>query len=816
MKITKNILNEYVDIKDKDIKEIEDILTMSGTKVETVKSLKGEMKDVVVGKILEIKTHPNADKLVVTKTDVKDEVLTIVTGASNIKEGDIVPVIKPGGVLPNGTVIKPGLLRGIESFGMLCSAGELGISYKASVRPDENGIFILDPKLEKKLGEDIADILDLNDYILDFEITPNRPDCLGTLGIGREMAAASKLKFKGYNIIDDEEELKKELKNTYPEFNIVNKTKDLDVEIKDDDCNIYANIILENVKIEDSKEEVVNKLQKLGIESINNVVDLTNYIMLELGQPLHAFDKDKLGEKIVIRAAKEGEKINLLNEKEYVLKDELLICEGDDPSCVAGLMGEEKHSISDETKNIVFEIANFNGPRIRRASKKLAFRTESSGRFEKTLPKSYVYTAIKRVIDLLEEMNIGEIRKEIIIKDNSKNEEPKLIKFDSEKINKHLGTDIKESEMLDILKSLEFEVIEDKNEKNILIKVPSFRQDIKILEDLAEEVIRIHGYFDLPSTLPEFLGSLKENKTLEIKNISRDFLKYNGYFEMCTYSFTNEKDLNALNLNENDERYKGVVKLKNKLTEDQSMMRTELLSEFLNRTKYNLDMKNLDLKLFEVGRIYIKDGEVSKDNLPKEENVLGILTTKSEGNFYDLKEDIFKLIISLGGRVPSIEESKDSIFHPGKSADLKYGKEVIGSFGEVHPAVLQNFGIKTPIYFGKINLNKIEKYLRGSKRYTEISKFPSSSRDIAVVIDENIKYEEVERVIYKSSKKLIESLKLFDIFRSEEKLGKGKKSLAINICFRSKDKTLDENEINTEMDKIISNLEKNLKAELRK
>lgn len=815
MKITKNILNEYVDIESEDIKDIENILTMSGTKVETVDALRGKMKDVVVGKILEIKKHPNADKLVVTKTDVKDEILTIVTGAANIKEGDIIPVIKPGGMLPDGTEIRPGNLRGIESFGMLCSAGELGISYKGSVRPDEHGIYILDEKYEKNLGEDVAKILDLDDYILDFEITPNRPDCLGTLGIGREMAAAIKKEFKGYKIVDTEEMLLNNLKNISDDFEIVEKNEDLTVNIEDKDCKMYAAVIIENIKLEDSSKKIMQTLKKLGVDPINNAVDLTNYIMLELGEPLHAFDKDKVGNVIKIRSAKKGEKITLLNEKEYELEKELVICAGDEVSAIAGVMGEDTHSVNEDTKNLIIEIANFDGPRVRRASKAVGVRTESSGRFEKTLPISYVYTGIKRVIELANEMNLGKINPKIVLVKSAKEDEKRSIDFNSKKINDHLGTNINEEEMLQILESLEFEI--KKDGKDIKVIGPSFRKDIKILEDLAEEVIRIHGYKDLPSTLPNFLGSLKENRILDIKTDSRAFLKDNGFYEMCTYSFSNEKDLEKLDLDKEDMRVKGVVSLKNKLTEDQSIMRSEVLPEFLNRAKYNLDMANKDLKLFEIGRTYIKNSEnIDKDNLPIEENILGILNTKSEGDFYSLKELVLKLIVMLGGRIPQLSESKDEIFHPGISADLSFGKEIIASFGEVHPKILQNFGIKTKIYFAKINLNKIEKYLNGKKKYKEISKFPASNRDIAVVLDEDVTYEEVEKVILKSSKKLIESLSLFDIFKDEEKLGKGKKSFAISIVFRAKDKTLDEKEVNAEMEKIITNLEKTLKASLRK
>lgn len=811
MKITKKILNEYVNIEDLSINEIEEKLTMSGTKVETIDSLKGSMKDIVVGKILEIKKHPDADKLVITKTDIKSEILQIVTGADNVVEGDIIPVVKPNGVLPDGTIIKPGKLRGVMSSGMLCSSEELGVSEDINTRKSGHGILILEKENEKYLGEDISKVLNIDDYILDFEITPNRPDCLGTLGIGREMAASIKKPFKGYTVISSKQELLEELKKEDQSFKIVNKTEDLDIEILDDDCRKYAAVIFENVNIEKTPSEFLEKLKKLGIDTKWNIIDFTNYIMLELGQPIHAFDKDRIGNKIVVRTAKKGEKVKLLNEKEYELNNELIIAGKNGVSAIAGLMGESTNSVNENTKNIIIEIANFDGPRVRRASKSLGFRTDSSGRFEKTLPISYVYTAIKRIVDLANEFNIGDIRKEIIIKGDAE-DEIRYVKFDKDKINSHLGTNIDEDEMIDILNSLDFKYYKNKKE----IKVPSYRKDIKILEDLAEEVIRIHGYYDLPSTLPEFLGNLKENKELEIKNNSRYFLKSLGFLEMCIYSFTNEKDLEKLNLNKDDERITKIVKLKNKLSEEQSMMRTETLSEFLNREKYNLDMKNEKIKLFEAGRIYMKkSGDISSENLPEEQSILSLLITEDVGNFFYLKEIVYKLINELGGKTPQIAKSKDSIFHPGISADLSYGKEIFASFGEVHPEILQNFGINTKTYFAKINLNRLSKYVNSKKRYKEISKFPSSERDIAVIFDEDIKYDEIEKLIYKTSKKLIQNISLFDIFRDKEKIGANKKSMAIAIRFRAEDRTLEDKEVNLEMEKIINALKDKLGGVLR-
>ena len=814
MKITKNILNEYVDIEDLDIKKVEEKLTMSGTKVETIESLKGKMKDIVVGKILEIEKHPDADKLVVTKTDVKDEILQIVTGASNLIVGDIIPVVKPNGVLPNGTVIKPGKLRGIVSNGMLCSAGELNISYLDSIRPDKNGIFVMDKSYEKNLGEDVSKVLNLDEYILDFEITPNRPDCLGTLGIGREMAASVKREFKGYDIIESEEKLLEELKNIDGNFNITKSNEEFNINIEDKDAKKFALIEINNIENIKTPKEIANKLKYLGIESNGIIVDLTNYLMLELGQPLHAYDKSILGKNILLRKAKSGEKVVLLDKKEYELENELVVTSDDEVCAVAGVMGTEKYSINENTKDIVIEIAAFDGPRVRRASKSLKMRTESSGRFEKGLPISYVYTGVKRVVDIFSDLKLGKINTNILLIGDGKDEERSIL-FDQEKINRHLGTNIPEDEMLDILKSLKFKVQENENGE-ILIKVPSFRKDVKLIEDLAEEVIRIHGYFDLPSTLPNFIGSLSENKSLDIQTKGRHFLKNNGFLEMCTYSFTNEKDLAKLNLGEDDLRIKNAVKLINKLNEDQSIMRSETLPEFLNRIKYNLDMKNEDLKLFEIGRIYVKQDEekLDKDNLPLEEKVLSLAINKKD--FYILKGVIFKLLNTYINRMPEIFKSEDKIFHPGISADLKYGKEIISSFGEVHPVILQNFGIKEKIYFGKIYLDRLEKYVNNKRKFKEISKFPSSERDIAIVIDKNTRYKEVERCIENTSKNLIEEIKLFDIFENAEKLGKDKKSFGINIRFRAKDRTLDDEEVNKEMEKILENLNKEFNAELRK
>ncbi len=795
MKANKKWLNEYVDCINEDINYIADKLTITGTKVETIDSFGKNISNVVIGKIISIEKHPDADKLVVTKVDVKDDILQIATGAKNITVGDIIPVAKIGAKLPNGLEIKLGNLRGIDSYGMMCSESELGVPHG-----DDKGIWILDKSLESKLGENIVTALELDDNILDFEITPNRPDCLGILGIGRELSVALNKEFKGYKVISRKEFEDENI------LNIVNEFKDLKVNVLDNDCKKYACLVLENVIIKESPDWMQKRLKALGINPKNNIVDLTNYIMLELGQPVHAFDKDVVGNTLNIRKANENEEITLLNDETYILDKELVIANDEKALAIAGVMGSNIGSVNENTKNVIIEIANFDGPRTRRASKSLALRTDASTRFEKNLPISYIYTAIKRIKEINEKINIGTLRNDVILQDNE--DEKVTIPLDVQNINNLLGINISKEEIIKILTSLEFVIQNDQ------ILVPCFRKDVNLKADIVEEVIRIYGFDKLETTLPKTADTnYITNNILEVKQKILNFLIHNGYNQICTYGFTNYESMTKLHLDSDDERIKNIIPIKNILSADYSIMRTTMIPSILDVVKTNFNFKNTELNIFDLSKIYLDNGNMTKGEIPTEYDMLGIATTNT---FMELKNIIYRLLEYIGLNRFKISRSEDKLYHPGKSAKLSVGNDVIANFGEIHPVILKEYGIKNRVNVLELNLTKILKYISLKEKYTEVSKFPAVERDLSFVVDENIMYDEIEEIVKKEAKKYLEKVELFDIFRDKEKIGENKKSIAISLFFRDKNQTLSEEIINELVNKIINSLEHKLNIQLRK
>lgn len=795
MKVDIEWLKDYSEI-DVSSKELADRLTMTGSKVEGVETKGNDIKNVVVGKILDIKKHPDADKLIVTQVDIGTGKVQIVTGADNVKVGDIIPIAKDGSELPGGVKIKKGLLRGEESCGMMCSIGELGLTLNEYPDQIEHGIMILPSPYEKFLGMDIVEVLNLKKEIIEFEITPNRPDCLSVEGLGRETAVS----------------LGKEFKNIHKnldELNIENKKEigGLKVEIKAPDlCYRYVARVVKNVKIGPSPEWMRKRLNACGMRAINNIVDITNYVMLEMGQPMHAFDINSVeGKHIIVRRAEKNEEITTLDEQKRNLNEDMLvIADEKKPVAIAGVMGGLNSEIENNTEMVVFESAVFNGGSVRLTAKEVGLRTEASSRYEKGLSPENALRAANRAVELVKLIGAGEEVEGVIDVYPTKQKENR-IEIDPDRINALLGTDITRDEMNNIFKNLGIKV-----EGNIAIP-PFFRQDIEGEADLAEEVLRIYGYDKLNSTLIQAETTVGgKNRTQKMEDNLKNLLKNKGFSEIYTYGFINEKDLEKCNIKEENK-----IKILNPVSEEFNIMRPSTIPSMLNAISFNFAQKNEHVRLFDISRVYYNNqNQIQENKLPEEEN---ILTIAMYGNcdFYDIKGYVENVLKECNVKRYEIrkEESKLS-YHPGRAANICVGKDTIITFGEIHPIVQENYGMGEKVYLAEIHIDKILKYASKEKKYTPIPKYPAVERDIAIIVDEAVEVGEIERVISKKCRKVLEELKLFDVYRSE-KLGENKKSVAYAIKFRAEDRTLTEDEINTYMATIINDLEKELKANLR-
>ena len=800
MKASIEWLKEYSDI-DVDAVKLGDILTMTGSKVETIEQRGNDIKNVVVGKILEIVKHPDSDHLVITQMDLGDEKVQIVTGADNIKVGDIVPVAKDGSELPRGVKIKKGKLRGIDSCGMMCSVGELGLDINQYPGQIEHGIMILDKNLENKLGEDIVDILNLREDIIDFEITPNRPDCLAIEGLGRETAVSLGKEFK--NPRKNIDELKIEDKN---------EIEGLKVEIEAPDlCYRYIARVVKNVKIAPSPEWLVRRLNACGIRSINNIVDITNYVMLEMGQPMHAFDINSIeGKHIIVRRAKNGEKITTLDEEERTLdENDLVIADETKPVAIAGVMGGMNSEIEKDTETVVFESASFYGGAVRKTAKKVGLRTESSSRFEKGLSPENALRAINRAMELAEELNAGEVVEGKIDVYPTKQKTNK-INLDYDRINKLLGTEISKEEMIDTLEKLNIKV------KNDIAIAPYFRTDIEQLADIAEEVLRFYGYDKLDTTLVESDTTIGiRNKEQKIEQKIKNVLVNSGLSEIYTYGFVSDKDLEKSKINK-DLKETSIL-IQNPLSDEYRLMRPSTIPSMMQTLATNANKKNSSAKLFDISKSYKNiNNEVENGEVPLQENILTIGMYGDDIDFYTVKGLIENVLATSSiNRYDIVRETENESYHTGRCANIKVGIDVIATIGEVHPEVLDNYGIEKRAYLAEVNLSKVTKYSKVNKKYVEVPKFPAVERDIAIIVDEKVEVGQIEKIITKKAKKLLEKMKLFDIYRNE-KLGENKKSVAYSLIFRDKNRTLSDEEINGVMETIIGELQKTLNAELRK
>ena len=802
MKASVEWLKEYSDIN-VSAKELGDRLTMTGTKLETIESKGNDIKNVVIGKVIKTEKHPDSDHLIICQVDLGTEKVQIVTGAPNVFEGMIVPVAKDGSDLPGGIHIKKGALRGVESCGMMCSVGELNIPLDRFEGQIAEGLMSLPAEYEKDLGKDVVEVLDLQEDILDFEITPNRQDCLSIEGIGRETAATLGVEFKNprKNLDESKQENKKELEG-------------LTVEISAPDlCYRYIARMAKNVKIGPSPKWMVKRLNTCGVRSINNIVDITNYVMLELGQPMHAFDINSIeGKHINVRRAENGEKIVTLDNQERELdENNLVIADSKKAVAIAGVMGAQNSEIEGDTETVVFESAVFNGGSVRKTAKKVGLRTEASARFEKGLSQENAERAIDRAIELVELLNAGKAVEGKIDVYPTK-QEVRKIEIRPDKINKLLGTDIEKEEMIQIFEKLDLKV------ENNQVIVPYFRQDLELDADLAEEVVRYYGYDKLETTLVKCdttIGVL--NKEQKIDEKIKNLLVAKGLSEISTYGFLNPAELDKCNISENSEARKGIIKITNPLGEDYSVMRTTTIPTMMVTLETNSNKKNKEAKLFDISRKYQDiENAISEGGVPVEEHMLTIGIYGKGYDFYMLKGLVENILeIASINRYEIYKEKENTSYHPGRCANIKIGNDIIATLGEVHPIVAENYGIKERCYLAEIDITKLTKYSRTNKKYTEVPKFPAVERDIAVTVDESIEVGQIEKIIQKKAKKYLESANLFDIYR-DAKLGENKKSIAYSLIFRDKNKTLNDEEINVIMDSIIAELEKSLNAELRK
>ena len=794
MKTSVEWLRDYADVN-VDVQTLANRLTMTGSKVETIEQKGNNIKNVVVGKILEITKHPDADKLIVTKVNVGTEILQIVTGADNVKVGDIIPIAKDGSELPGNVKIKTGKLRGIESCGMMCAVTELGLDVADYPGQIEHGIMILPQEYEKYLGRDIVEVLNLKEDILDFEITSNRPDCFSIEGLGRETAIA----------------LGEDFKNPHKELNTEVKTVDsieglkVDIEAKDL-CYRYIARVIKDVKIGPSPDWMRRRLNACGVRAINNIVDITNYVMLELGQPMHAFDINCVeGKHIIVRRAKENEEIVVLDGEEKKLDESVLvIADESKPVAVAGVMGGLNSGIKEDTTTVVFEGATFNRGSVRLTAKKLGLRTESSTRFEKGLSPEIALRAINRAVELAEQIGAGKAVDEKIDVYPQK-EETKIIPFEPERVNKLLGMDISKEEMIDILNRLEIRVNGDK------LHVPYFRTDINMTADIAEEIIRIHGYDTLNSTLINAESTVgAKTKVQKLQDKIKELLVIKGFSEMYAFSFMGEEDFAKCRIDSTK-----AIKITNPLGENYSIMRTSMLPTVLQSMATNYMKKNKNVNLFEIGRTYEDEANnIEKNELPVENHKVAFATYGENADFYIVKGIVENLLeISNISRYQIERATRDNL-HPGRSARILVGKDEIATFGEVHPTVIENYGIGEKVYFAELDLNKLAKYGREVKKYVPIPKYPAVERDIAIVVDEDVEVGKIESVISKRVKNILENINLFDVYRNE-KLGVHKKSIAFGLIFRATDRTLTDAEIKGAMEDIVRELRTSLDADLR-
>ena len=789
-------IKTYVPDLDVTAQEYTDAMTLTGTKVEGFTELDADLDKIVIGQIDKIEKHPDADKLIICQVNIGTESVQIVTGAPNVKEGDKVPVVLDGGrvagghdgkMTPGGIKIKKGKLRGVESFGMMCSIEELGSTREMYPEAPEYGIYIF-PE-DAVVGESAVKALGLDDVVFEYEITSNRVDCYGVLGIAREAAATFQKKFCPpiVEVKENDEKASDYVKVTVEDPEL---------------CPRYCARVVKNVKIGPSPKWMQRCLASNGIRPINNLVDITNYVMEEFGQPMHAYDLDTIAnQEIVVRRAGKDEKFVTLDDQERTMDENvLMICDGEKAVGIAGIMGGENSMITDDVKTVLFEAACFDGTSIRLSSKRIGLRTDASGKFEKGLDPNNAQAAIDRACQLMEELGAGEVVGGMVDV-CSETREPSRVKFEPEKINKLLGTSLTKEEMIDYLGRVELAY----DEKTDEIVAPTFRQDIHCNADVAEEVARFYGYDKIPMTLPT--GEATTGKLpfkLRIQEVARDIAEYCGFSEGMSYSFESPKVFDKLCIPEDSDLRK-VITISNPLGEDYSIMRTSTLNGMLASLSTNYNRRNKDVRLYELGNIYLPKS-LPVTELP-DERTMFTLGMYGKGDFFDMKgvcEEFFEKI-GMKKKVTYDPNSGKPFLHPGRQANMIYEGKVVGYLGEVHPAVADNYSIGEKAYIAVIDILDVLEFAGFNHKYTGIAKYPAVTRDLSLVVPHAVLAGQIEEIFDQRGGNILESYQLFDIYEGAQ-IEKGFKSMAYSLVFRAHDKTLGENEISAAMKKIMNGL----------
>lgn len=810
MQVSIKWLKDYIDFTETP-EQLADKLTMAGIPVENVVDPGEGLEKVVTGRIEKLEPHQNSDHLQICTMNVGlAENIIIVTGAQNVAEGQVVPVAMVGAHLPNGMKISKGKLRGVASNGMLCSAQELKLDLEKLPEEQKTGIFILPS--DTPVGIPAKDVLGLNDVVLEFELTANRADCFSVFGLVREIAAitGNKPHFPEIKVNEDD--------NT--------KLNDIfSVEIADPDlCSRFSTRMLKNVKIGPSPEWMQQRLEGAGIRSINNVVDVTNFVMIELDHPMHAYDYDKItGKKLIARRAIEGEELHTLDDTSRKAKGEMLvIADSEKAAGLAGIMGGFETEITDTTTTVVLESADFYGPCIRRTARACGLSSEASGRFERGVDSETTIKALDRAAQLLQEMGACTVCEGIVdVYPNPK--QANYVTFTPEQINNHLGTNIAKDVMLNIITSVGFDVTKDENDE-ITVKVPSWRNDVTCMADISEEIARLHGFDKIKSTLPNGVSmqGTQSAKQTFIDKVKAS-LSSQGLYETISFALTNEETFNKLNIPQ-DSPLRKAVPIMNPLSDEYPLVRTTLLSSIFDNLARNLARKNDDVALFEVGSVFFPKA-LPVTELPDEvvkiagaitgrRNAQGWNQTNDMVDFYDAKGIIEELLANLRVTRYTVETGTHYAMHPGKTALFKKGRDVIATVGEVHPAVLSAYGITKPVYIFELDATIVMKYMAKDLKYKALPKYPATSRDLAMLVDVDVNAADIEKAMTKAAGQNLTQITLFDVYTGKQ-VEEGKKSLAFSLTFQSNDKTLTDAEIDPAIEKIVAKLQKDFNANLR-
>ncbi|HRM59082.1 MAG TPA: phenylalanine--tRNA ligase subunit beta, partial [Megamonas funiformis] len=810
MQVSIKWLKDYIDFTETP-EQLADKLTMAGIPVENVVDPGEGLEKVVTGRIEKLEPHQNSDHLQICTMNVGlAENIIIVTGAQNVAEGQVVPVAMVGAHLPNGMKISKGKLRGVASNGMLCSAQELKLDLEKLPEEQKTGIFILPS--DTPVGIPAKDVLGLNDVVLEFELTANRADCFSVFGLVREIAAitGNKPHFPEIKVNEDD--------NT--------KLNDIfSVEIADPDlCSRFSTRMLKNVKIGPSPEWMQQRLEGAGIRSINNVVDVTNFVMIELGHPMHAYDYDKItGKKLIARRAIEGEELHTLDDTSRKAKGEMLvIADSEKAAGLAGIMGGFETEITDTTTTVVLESADFYGPCIRRTARACGLSSEASGRFERGVDSETTIKALDRAAQLLQEMGACTVCEGIVdVYPNPK--QANYVTFTPEQINNHLGTNIAKDVMLNIITSVGFDVTKDENDE-ITVKVPSWRNDVTCMADISEEIARLHGFDKIKSTLPNGVSmqGTQSAKQTFIDKVKAS-LSSQGLYETISFALTNEETFNKLNIPQ-DSPLRKAVPIMNPLSDEYPLVRTTLLSSIFDNLARNLARKNDDVALFEVGSVFFPKA-LPVTELPDEVvKIAGAITGRRNAqgwnqandmvDFYDAKGIIEELLANLRVTRYTVETGTHYAMHPGKTALFKKGRDVIATVGEVHPAVLSAYGITKPVYIFELDATTVMKYMAKDLKYKALPKYPATSRDLAMLVDVDVNAADIEKAMTKAAGQNLTQITLFDVYTGKQ-VEEGKKSLAFSLTFQSNDKTLTDAEIDPAIEKIVAKLQKDFNANLR-